>query len=467
MKLGFHGGAGTVTGSRFLLESGRRQLLIDCGMFQGLKELRLRNWRRPSFEPRTVDAVVLTHAHVDHSGYLPRLVREGFQGPIYCTKATRDLAAILLRDAAKIQEEDAEYANRKAFSKHHPALPLYTVKDAERAIRLMEVRPLREAFDAAGFEATLHDAGHILGSTFVEVKNVDQGLTDTIVFSGDLGRYEGPMHADPESLPACDTLVMESTYGDRLHLDESMEDQLAGPLRETLEHGGTVLIPAFAVARAQLVLMLLHRMTEAGRLPRVPIHLDSPMAIDVTDIYRRNAGTEHLELRREDLQGNWIQFHRTVPQSIMLNDLAGPRIIIASSGMMTGGRVLHHLKRLLPEEGNLVVLVGYQAAGTRGRKLQEGAKFIRMHGRDVPVKARVLEVEGLSAHADAKDLERWVLSGPARPRTVFLVHGEPVALEALSGRLGQDGIETRIPALYDEFESEGGGRWREVTATSV
>jgi metallo-beta-lactamase family protein len=431
-------------------------------MFQGLKELRLLNWRKPSFDPRRVDAIVLTHAHIDHSGSLPRFVSEGFRGPIYCTEATRELADILLCDAAKIQEEDAEYANRKGFSKHRPALPLFTSADAVRALALMEVRPLRERFQAGGFEATFHDAGHILGSTFVEVKGEEQGVAETLVFSGDLGRYDGLMHADPEDLPACDTLIMESTYGDRLHSGEAMEQQIAVPFRQTLSRGGIVLIPAFAVARAQLVLMLLHRLMDSGQLPRVPVHLDSPMAINVTDVYRRNAGTEHLELAREDLYGDWVRFHRTVEQSMALNTMAGPRIIIASSGMMTGGRVLHHLRRLLPDEKNLLVLVGYQAAGTRGRKLQEGAKFMRMHGRDVPVKARMVEVEGLSAHADAGELERWVLSGPAKPRTVFLVHGESGALQSLSGRIAVHGMQTVVPKLDDQFEADGSGEWRPI-----
>ena len=462
MKLGFHGGAGTVTGSRFLLESGRRRLLIDCGMFQGLKELRLLNWRKPGFNPRSVDAILLTHAHIDHSGYLPRLVRDGFRGPIYCTQATRELAGILLRDAAKIQEEDAEYANRKGFSKHKPALPLFTLHDAERALALIETRPLRQRFTAAGFEATLHDAGHILGSTFAEVRAEEGGDVETLVFSGDIGRYDGPMHADPAVLPACDTLIMESTYGDRRHPDLPMEVQLEAPLRQTLSRGGTVLIPAFAVARAQHVLMLLHRLMDAGRLPRVPVHLDSPMAIDVTSIYRRNAETEHLELSREDLYGEWVRFHRTVPQSMELNALAGPRIIIASSGMMTGGRVLHHLKRLLPDEKSLIVLVGYQAAGTRGRKLQEGAQFIRMHGREVPAKARLISVEGLSAHADADDLERWLFSGATPPRTVFLVHGEPESAKALAARLASRGLDVRVPALDETFELEGAWRSAQV-----
>ncbi len=462
MKLGFHGGAGTVTGSRFLLQSGRRQLLIDCGMFQGLKELRLLNWRKPQFDPRRIDAVVLTHAHIDHSGYLPRLVSEGFRGPIYCTEATRELADILLRDAAKIQEEDAEYANRKGFSKHHPALPLFTTEDAERAIRHMEAQPMRESFDAAGFDVTLHEAGHILGSTFAEVRNVEQGRSETIVFSGDLGRYDGPMHADPEALPACDTLVMESTYGNRHHAEAPMDEQMAGPMRETLARGGIVLIPAFAVARAQLVLMLLHRMMASGELPRVPVHLDSPMAISVTDIYRRNAGTELLELKRSDLFGDWVSFHRTVEQSIALNAMAGPRIIIASSGMMTGGRVLHHLKRLLPDPNNLLVLVGYQAAGTRGRKIAEGAQYVRIHGRDIPVKARMIQIEGLSAHADVDDLERWALSGAVRPKTLFVVHGEPGSLEALSTRMERHGLQTYVPELNQEFETESGGEWRPV-----
>jgi metallo-beta-lactamase family protein len=453
MRLGFHGGAGTVTGSRFLLDAGRTRLLVDCGLFQGLKELRLRNWRPNPFAAGSVDAVVLTHAHIDHSGYLPRLVREGFRGPIYATPATLELAEILLPDAARIQEEDAAYANRKGYSKHRPALPLFTEEDAQGALARMRAQPLDQPLTVGDLRVRFHEAGHILGSSFIEIEGErGDGGPLRIVFSGDLGRFEAPLHPDPAPLPGCDLLVLESTYGDRVHTSLSLEEQLRVPFAEALSRGGVVLIPAFAVARAQLVLQHLRRLIDAGELPRVPVHLDSPMAVDVTAIYRRHAGSASVEVERGDLSGSWVSFHRTVEESRALNRLKGPRIIIAASGMMTGGRVLHHLERLLPDRKNLVVLVGYQAAGTRGRKLQEGARFLRMHGVDVPVRARYLEVEGLSAHADVNDLLRWLDSAPRPPRAVFLTHGEPQALAALAGRLEARGLSALIPALNQEFD---------------
>jgi metallo-beta-lactamase family protein len=463
MRLGFHGAAGTVTGSRFLLETDRSRLLVDCGMFQGLKQLRLLNWEPSPFDPRSVDAVVLTHAHIDHSGYLPRLVKAGFDGPIYYTEPTADLLEILLLDAAKLQEEDADYANRKGFSKHHPALPLYDSQDAQRTLRRLERIPSLGHFDAAGFAVRFHEAGHILGSSFLEINEPETG--HRFVFSGDLGRYAAPMHADPEPLPDCNTLVLESTYGDRKHPDEPMEDQLADAFAGTLAKRGIVLVPAFAVARAQLLLLLIRRLMEAGRLPDVPVHLDSPMASDVTQLYRRYAETEGLEMERRELYGKWLTLHRTVEESKHLNTLKGPRIIIASSGMMTGGRVLHHLQRLLPNRENLVVLSGYQAAGTRGRKLAEGAKYVRMYGGDVPVRAQLTQIGGLSAHADADDLVRWVGTAATPPRSVFLVHGEPDSSSALSARLNQEGLHTIIPELNQRFELTDAGDWRHELGT--
>ena len=453
MQLGFHGGAGTVTGSRFLLESEATRLLIDCGLFQGLKELRLRNWRPNPFDAGGVDATLLTHAHIDHSGYLPRLVLEGFRGPIYGTPGTLDLAEILLPDAAHIQEEDAAYANRKGFSKHHPALPLFTQEDAARALAQMKSRQIDERFKIGDLSVEFREAGHILGSAFVEIEaNRTDDRPLKLVFSGDLGRFDAPLHPDPAPLPACDMLILESTYGDRTHSELSLEEQLRAPFKETLTNGGTVLIPSFAVARAQLVLQHLRRLMDAGQIPTVPVHLDSPMAVDVTSIYRRHAGSESVEIERGDLSGSWVSFHRSVEESRALNRLKGPRIIIAASGMMTGGRVLHHLERLLPDSKNLLVLVGYQAVGTRGRRLQDGARFLRMHGADIPVRARFLEVEGLSAHADINDILRWVGSAPRPPKLVFLTHGEPRSLTALAKRLNSLGLRTEIPELGQVYD---------------
>ncbi len=454
LTLGFHGAAGTVTGSRYLLETNGKRILVDCGLFQGLKELRLKNWSKPSFNPEAIDAVVLTHAHIDHSGYLPRLVKEGFHGPIYCTPATRDLAEILLRDAARLQEEDAEYANRKGFSKHHPALPLFTEADAEAALRLMRGVEHDIQFEAAGQPVRFRNAGHILGSAFVEMPIEEGGSAVRMVFSGDLGRYDAPLHPDPEPLPACDSLIMESTYGNRLHDPASLVDQLARPLRETFARGGIVLIPAFAVARAQIVTLLLRQYMDTGELPEVPVHIDSPMAVDVTEIYGRYLGSDEIDPgigTGKRLFPRSVSYHRTVEESKRLNDLKGPRIIISSSGMLTGGRVLHHLRRLLPDPKNLLVLVGYQAAGTRGRALQDGAKVLKMHGEYIPVRARFISLDMLSAHADRDELLRWVSSSPSQPRTIFLTHGEPKSAEALAGVLGEKGFHTVIPGLGDEY----------------
>ncbi|MPZ50546.1 MAG: MBL fold metallo-hydrolase [Dehalococcoidia bacterium] len=460
MRVGFFGGAGTVTGSKFLVEERNTRVLVDCGLFQGLKALRLLNWQPTPFDPRSLDAVVLTHAHIDHSGYLPRLVKSGFGGPIYCTPATRELAEILLRDAAALQEEDAEYANRKGFSKHHPALPLFTVDDADTAIRQMVPQRFGHDFAAGSLSARFHDSGHILGSAFVQITGTaDQSREERLIFSGDLGRYDAPLHGDPEPLPNCDTVVLESTYGDQQHSDVPIEEQIRGPFEHTLARNGTLLIPAFAVARAQLLLLLLRQLMESGKLRTVPIHLDSPMAIDVTSVYRRYLGSKGLNATHRDLFPRGVQYHRSVEDSKELSGLRGPRIIIAGSGMMTGGRVLHHLRRLLPDEKNLLVLAGYQAAGTRGRSLQEGARSVRIHGLDIPVRARFLEIEGLSAHADSGDLLRWLQSAQVLPANVFLVHGEPPALAALSGRLSAMGMDVHVPRLNDRFESVQ-GKWR-------
>lgn len=462
LSISFHGGVETVTGSKFLLESEGRRVLVDCGLFQGLKELRLMNWRKLPFNPAKVDAVVLTHAHIDHSGYLPRFVKEGFRGPVYSTPATRELANILLLDAARLQEEDAEYANRKRFSKHRPALPLFTEADAVAALRLFKPFEHDRWFEAAGVPVRFHDAGHILGSAFVEVTAQSGRASETIVFSGDLGRYNAPLHSDPDPLPPCDTLLLESTYGDRLHDPTPLIGQIREPFQRCIARGGTILVPAFAVARAQLVTLLLTELIESGELPAVPVHIDSPMAVDVTELYQHHARSDELDRLAASSQGRLfprnVTLHRSVEESRRLNDLPGPRIIISSSGMLTGGRVLHHMLRLLPDPKNLLVLVGYQAAGTRGRKIQEGAKTVRMHGQDIPVRAQLLSVEGLSAHADADELIRWLHSGKTLPRTVFLTHGEPDSSAALSARIAGEGTRTRLPRLGQRFEFDAAAR---------
>lgn len=464
-EIAFHGGAGTVTGSRFLVTTGETRFLVDCGLFQGLKKLRKMNWSRLKFDPERVEFLLLTHAHIDHSGYLANLVKQGFRGPISCTSATLDLARLLLLDAAKIQEEDAEYANRKGFSKHRPALPLFTTEDAERALAHLEPVDYDQWLDPApGIRARFRNAGHILGAAAIELglgdgsgnANGDDPLS--VVFSGDVGRYDVPLHSDPEPVPECDVLVMESTYGDRDHDHTPMEKQIHDAIIETLAHRGTVLIPSFAVGRAQLVTLLLRRLMNENRLPEVPIHIDSPMAVDATRIYSAHIHDLSLdesltEDGRSRLFPRDVQFHRSVEDSKKLNELPGPRIILSASGMLTAGRVLHHLERLLPDPKNLILLVGYQAAGTRGRAMLDGARTVRVHGADVPVKARFHSISGLSAHADRNELLRWVRSAPKPPKTIFLTHGEPDAAKALAKLVRKEiGTPVIVPDLYERFD---------------
>lgn len=467
IELSFHGGAGTVTGSRHLLQADGSSLLVDAGLFQGLKELRLLNWQPPSFDIAALDHLLLTHGHIDHAGYLPRLVKLGYRGVVHCTPATVDLAAILLMDSAKIQEEDARYANKKHFSKHHPALPLYDTAEAETAIDRLRGVPYGTWLELdRAFRARFANAGHILGSAHIEVRARSGGEERTIVFSGDVGRYGMPLHPDPSPPPACDYLVMESTYGDRDHDDVSFIDQIAGPIREAFARGGVVLIPSFAVARAQIVMLLLRDAMEAGALPEVPIHMDSPMAINTTRLYGKYLNEENLD---PDVVGEGadrlfppnVQFHRSVEDSMELNALPGPRIILSSSGMLTGGRVLHHLKRMLPDPKNLIILVGYQAPGTRGRAMLEGAQHVKMHGEMVPVKAQFMDVHGLSAHADRHGLLRWLRSAERPPRCIFVVHGEPEATTAMAALVKRElAIRTIAPRMGDRFdllaESDGG-----------
>ena len=459
LRLLFQGAAGTVTGSRHLLTVDNRNVLVDAGMFQGLKELRLLNWRKPDFNPQSVGDILLTHAHLDHCGALPRLVSEGFRGTIHCTPPTRELAELILLDSAKLQEEDAERANRHGYSKHNPALPLYTSDDVARTMRLFRTHDYHAPFDLGdGITVTLFDAGHILGAAFAQVKVTGDGRDRTIVFSGDVGRYNVPLHNDPEPLPPCDALVIESTYGNRLHDATPMIDQIRKPFADTLARGGIVLIPAFAVARAQFIMLMLRELMESGDIAEIPIHLDSPMAVRVTQIYHKYAGTKDLDASLT--QAEWqhlfppnVQYHSTVEESKQLNFLKGPRVIIAASGMLTGGRVLHHLERLGPDAKNLIVLAGYQAAGTRGRALIDGAQTLKMHGADIPIRAQTLSLLGLSAHADANELVRWLQSDNAAPNAVFIVHGEPDAAAALSQRFQTElHRRTFVPKLGEAFD---------------
>jgi metallo-beta-lactamase family protein len=432
--LTFLGAAGTVTGSKHLVRTGGTELLLDCGLFQGLKELRLRNWSPPRFEPASLAAVVLSHAHIDHSGYLPVLVREGFTGPIFCTPSTADLLPILLLDAAKLQEEEAATANRYGYTKHRPALPLYTVEDAERAVALATPRRYGESFRVADdVSATFRRAGHILGAATVEL-----ALPGTrLVFSGDLGRWDRPILRDPELVPEADVVLVESTYGDRTHPPDAME-QLARVVQDAVARGGALLIPSFAVGRTQELIWTLRQLEETGRIPSLPVFIDSPMAIDVSEVYARHPEDHDLEMarladrHRTPLRCRQLQLVRSGQESKTLNGREGPMIVIAGSGMATGGRILHHLKYRLPDPRTTVLLPGFQAADTRGRKLQEGARQVRIHGTSVPVRATVETLEGLSAHADRDTLLRWLRGFSRPPRQAWVVHGEPVAAQSLA-----------------------------------
>lgn len=460
MQLSFHGAAGTVTGSRHLLRADGRQVLIDAGLFQGLKQLRQRNWSSPGFDPAAIDVVLLTHTHIDHAGYLPRLVKNGLRCPIHCTEATRELARLLLLDSAKIQEEDARWANKKGHSRHRPALPLYDSDDVEKTLDLLVEHPYESWFEAdERVRARMLNAGHILGSAMIETEVRDEeGATRTLLFSGDVGRYDMPLHVDPVPPPAHEILVIESTYGDRQHDHLPLGEQIAGPFTACFDRGGVVLVPAFAVGRAQQFTLVLRELMEAGTLPEVPIHIDSPMAVDATQIYSAHLRDHNLDDCLGDDGGSrlfprHVHFHRSVDESKALNEMRGPRVILSSSGMMTGGRILHHLARRLPDPKNLVCLVGYQAAGTRGRKMLEGARHVRIHGYDVERRAEMLVVHGMSGHADRDELLRWVESAPAPPETIFVTHGEPEASSSLAALLVErTGATVHVPEHGQSFE---------------
>jgi metallo-beta-lactamase family protein len=431
--LTFCGAAGTVTGSRHLVSFGGKQVLLDCGEFQGLKDLRERNWADFPFAAARIDAVVLSHAHIDHSGALPLLVKRGFRGPIYCTRGTADLLQLLLRDAAHLQEEEADFRNRHNLTKHAPALPLYTAADAEAALRQVELREFAQPFTPAeGAAALFRRAGHIMGSATVELTFAAGG---TLVFTGDLGRYGRPILRDPEPVPQADTLLIESTYGDRVHTGDPMAD-LERAVKDTAQKGGALVVPAFAVGRTQELLWMLRDLEDTNRVPVLPVYVDSPMAVDVTDLYVRHARSGDDDIRpelaamRRPLTTRQSKFTRSVDESKAINAVRGPVIIISASGMATGGRVLHHLAQRLPESTTTVLLVGYQAAGTRGRALQDGAKMVKIMGQDVPVRANVTTIHALSAHADREEMLRWLDGFTKPPRATLAVHGEDQAARA-------------------------------------
>ncbi len=426
-----------MTGSKHLLQLGRRQFLLDCGLFQGLKALRLRNWQAPPVDPAGLEAILVSHAHLDHTGALPLWVRHGFRGPIVCTPGTADLLPLLLRDSAHLQEEDAALANKGGYSTHHPALPLYTLQDAEAALKLVERRPYDQPFALApGVTVTFRRAGHILGASTIEVQ-LEGPPPLRLVYSGDLGRPHQPILRDPEPIREADVLLVESTYGNRTHAPDPTS-ALARIIQEAVQRGGALLIPAFAVGRAQELLWMVRELEQAGRIPSLPVYLDSPMAIDVTALYCQHTEDHDVDMaalvRRHacPLEATWYHLTRTPEESQALERLTGPCLILSASGMATGGRILHHLQARLPDLHTTVLLAGYQAAGTRGRALQEGATTVKIHGQQIPVRAKIEVLDGLSAHADQGEILQWLSGFRRAPRHLYLVHGEPEASTVLA-----------------------------------
>jgi metallo-beta-lactamase family protein len=458
----FLGAAGTVTGAKFLVEAAGRRLLVDCGLYQGLKELRQRNWASLPADPGGIDTVVLTHAHIDHTGYLPRLCRDGFHGPVHATRATADLARIMLPDSGHLQEEEAAYHNKRGSSRHAPALPLYTAEEGLAAALRISGAPYDTPLDLApGVRVAFARAGHIIGSASVSVELGEGPGRRRVVFSGDVGRRDAPILPDPAPIGDADVVVVESTYGDRRHDPDSIADQLERAVRAAVARGGAVVVPAFAVGRSQELLYHLSALSRAGRIPKLPTYLDSPMAIDATVIYWTHPEEFDEAMRRRVFQGDLpfqygeLRLTRTPADSRAINEVTGPALIIAASGMATGGRVLHHLRRRLPDPKTTVLLVGYQVEGTRGRLLQDGARSVRIFGEEVPVRARVETIHGLSAHADADGLVAWLRTATRPPKRVAVVHGEAKPALALAERVRRElGWEVVVPGYRDRLTLE-------------
>ena len=443
--LQFLGANATVTGSRHLVTAGSSRILVDCGLFQGYKPLRLRNWAEFPVDPASIDAVVLTHAHLDHSGYLPRLIRSGFRGRVWCTEATRSLCGILLPDSGRLLEEEAGYANRKGSSKHHPAEPLYSEVDARAALRLLQGVGFEQAFvPAPGISATFRMQGHILGAAAVTLEFEGRRLT----FSGDLGRPDDPVMLAPAPLADSDWVVVESTYGDRVHPAETLERELFEVLQRVVARNGVVVIPAFAVGRAQMLLHVIAQLQSSGRLPEVPVYLNSPMAASVTGLYRQYPQLHRLDAAALDAMQRTTRIVDSVEASKALNRRKGPMVIVSASGMATGGRVLHHLVAFAPDPRNAIVLCGYQAGGTRGAVLAAGNRQLRIFGQDIHVGAEVAQLAAGSAHADADEILAWLRTAPQPPRKVFVTHGEPDAADALRARIEH---ELGWPAHFPEY----------------
>jgi metallo-beta-lactamase family protein len=444
MDIGFLGGAGTVTGSKILVHENGTRVLVDCGLFQGLKELRLLNWSDFPFNPVDIHAVLLTHAHLDHSGALPLLVKRGFMGTIYCSEPTQELTKIILLDSAKIQEEDAEYANKKGFSKHHPALPLYTTADVEKTLPLMKPVKIHEELKIGSLTFSFYNSGHILGASSVLISNGSK----SIYFSGDLGRTNAPLMWPPESPPNCDFVVMESTYGDREHSPQSSKKVLKDCINEVAQNNGVLLIPSFAVGRAQNLIYEISSLKRAGEVPPIPVYLNSPMGSEVSGFYETHPTFHRLGPDEFSRVMSEISIIKSHDESRALNEKKGPMVIIAASGMLTGGRVLHHLKAFAQDPKNLILLAGFQSPGTRGWSLLNGSKELKVHGSYVDIKCKIINSDAFSAHADRRDLINWLRSTVKKPKKVFLVHGETSAMDSLRLRI-QDhiGYDVVIPKM--------------------
>jgi metallo-beta-lactamase family protein len=443
------GAAGTVTGSRYLIETQGKRILIDCGLFQGYKQLRQRNWRPFPVAPGSIDTVLLTHAHLDHSGYLPALVRDGFRGKVLCTPATIDLCGLLLPDSGHLQEEEARYALRKGYSRHAKPEPLYTLDDAERALDQLDQAPFdREVDLGQGVAARFIPAGHLLGAAQIQIKVEGR----TIHFSGDIGRPVDPIMRAPSPFEGADVLVCESTYGNRFHPKVDAEKELGDVINRVVRRGGVIVIPAFAVGRAQGLMLQIARLRQRGAIPHVPVYLNSPMAIDATDIYRRHHDEHHVNAEECKAMFDIAERVRTVEESKALNRRPGPFIVISASGMLTGGRVLHHVASFGPDSRNAIVLSGFQAGGTRGAALVRGERTLRIFGREVPINAEVVQLESLSGHADAGELMAW-LGKASAPEMTYITHGEPDSADALRFRIDHElGWNVRVPEQLERID---------------
>ncbi|MGA2096395.1 MAG: MBL fold metallo-hydrolase [Candidatus Acidiferrum sp.] len=443
-KLTFLGAAGTVTGSKYLVEAAGKKLLLDCGIFQGSPELSDRNYKPLPVDPKTFDYVVLTHAHLDHTGWLPVLVKDGYHGPIFANPATIDLTALLLKDSAHLQEEDTLHARKGKYSRHANPESLYTSADIDPVLKLMKPMPRSGGFDVSPeFHFTSYDAGHILGASSLELIITENGKKTVVVFSGDIGRYDEPILKDPITPPSkADVLLCESTYGDREHAAGDPAELLATIVNRVVKRGGSIVIPAFAIGRTQMFMYYLRQLEDQQRIPRVPVYVDSPMALSATDLYLKYKEDLDLEFLREDSGGkgdplNVHEFHltRSVEESKSINNVKTPCIIVSASGMVSGGRVLHHLAQRLSDARNAVILGGFQAQGTRGRALQDGAKTVSLFGQQVPVCAEIVDMGQFSAHAGKSELLRWLAGLPTAPGQTYLTHGEPEAAQALQAAM--------------------------------